>query len=252
MKHQIHTFSKDVKERLGFYVYLLLDPETRMPFYIGKGKGDRIFHHLKDQNAESEKVQKIDELRKLGKEPILEILKWGLNEEEALLVESTAIDLLGIEALTNSQRGHGCRHGSRTHVNELELELCDSSGDVQFHEPGILIRISKLWRYDMTPIEIYDSTRSCWVLSKARAEQAKHAYAVYDGKIREVYQINAWMPGGSTMVSLERDFQPDPKRLEFVGVIAPETVRKKYVGKDVSALFPPGAANPVQYVGFES
>lgn len=250
MKHQIHAFSKDVKERLGFYVYLLLDPETRMPFYIGKGKGDRIFHHLKDQNAESEKVQRIDELRKLGKEPILDILKWGLSEDEALLVESTAIDLLGIGALTNNQRGHGCRHGLRTHVNDLELELCDTAGNVQFTEPGILIRISKLWRYDMTPIEIYDSTRSCWVLSKTKAEQARFAFAVYDLKIREVYQIHSWLPGGSTMISYDRPEQPDPKRLEFVGVIAPDNIRKKYVGKDVSAYFPKGAANPIQYVGF--
>lgn len=111
MKPKIHAFSKDVKEHLGFYVYLLLDPETRMPFYIEKEKGNRIFHHLKDQNAESEKVQRIDELRKLGKEPILDILKWGMSEEETRLVESTAIDLLGFGALTNNQRGDGCRHG---------------------------------------------------------------------------------------------------------------------------------------------
>lgn len=251
MKPQIHSFSKDVKESLGYYVYLLLDPDTRKPFYIGKGKGDRIFHHLKDQNTESEKVQKVDELRKLGKEPILEILKWGLTEDEALLVESTAIDLLGIDALTNNQRGHGSRHGSRTHVNDLELELSDSSGNVQFNEPGILIRISKLWRYDMTPIEVYDSTRSCWVLSRTKASQAKYAFAVYDYRIREVYQIHSWLPGGSTMISYDRPEQPDPKRLEFVGVLAAENIRKKYIGKDVSKIFPKGAANPIQYVGFE-
>ncbi|MEI6606718.1 MAG: hypothetical protein WCP35_15525 [Verrucomicrobiota bacterium] len=246
--HQIHSFSKDVKEQLGYYVYLLLDPDTRQPFYIGKGKGDRIFHHLKDQSSKSEKVQKIDDLRKLGKEPILEILKWGLNEHESLLVESTAIDLLGIDALTNNQRGHGSRHGARSHVNDLELEFSGTARDVHFDEPGILIRISKLWRYGMTDMELYDSTRSYWRLTMVNAERAKYAYAVFDGKIREVYQISAWLPGGSTMICVEHESSPDA-RLEFVGVIASEMIRKKYLGKDVSSFFSKGAANPCQYVG---
>ena len=112
-----------------------------------------------------------------------------------------------------------------------------------------MIRISKLWRYGMTDMELYDSTRSCWKLNKTNAEQAKYAYAVYDGKIREVYQISAWLPGGSTMICVERESLPDAERFEFVGVLASEAIRIKYIGKDVASFFPKGAANPFQYVG---
>ena len=30
-----------------FYVYLYLDPENLDPFYVGKGKGKRVWDHLK-------------------------------------------------------------------------------------------------------------------------------------------------------------------------------------------------------------
>jgi len=36
----------EVAERLGpFYVYLLVDPRTDRPFYVGKGTGQRLLAH---------------------------------------------------------------------------------------------------------------------------------------------------------------------------------------------------------------
>lgn len=248
MNSSIHSFSQDVINKLGYYVYLLLDPDSKEPFYIGKGKANRIFHHLKDSNLNSEKVQKISELHEIGKEPILEILKYGLTEEQALLVESTAIDLIGIEKITNIQKGHGSKNGSRRNVKDLAIELAGDPDNVQFTEPGLLIKISRRWSYSMSAIELYDSTRSCWVLSKDRVDNVKFAYAVYDSIIREVYEVRAWLPAGSSMVSYERD-PVNTDRLEFVGIVAEEEFRKKYLGKNVGPFFPKGAANPVQYVG---
>ena len=37
-------FRQKVKEALGYYVYALVDPRDWKIFYIGKGKGNRIFH----------------------------------------------------------------------------------------------------------------------------------------------------------------------------------------------------------------
>ena len=48
-------FTSKVKEKLKHYVYLYLDPRTNVPFYVGKGTGNRCFAHLKD-GAESGKA----------------------------------------------------------------------------------------------------------------------------------------------------------------------------------------------------
>jgi len=46
-------FSPAVVEALGYYVYLLKDPETDKVFYVGKGTGNRIFQHLKEAAVSS-------------------------------------------------------------------------------------------------------------------------------------------------------------------------------------------------------
>lgn len=48
-------FSHKAIDNLGYYVYIYSDPDTKVPFYIGKGKGNRCFNHLFLDN-DSEKV----------------------------------------------------------------------------------------------------------------------------------------------------------------------------------------------------
>ena len=43
-KH-LDGFSPYVQERLGYYVYLLSEPPDGRIFYVGKGKGNRVFSH---------------------------------------------------------------------------------------------------------------------------------------------------------------------------------------------------------------
>ena len=40
----------------------------------------------------------------------------------------------------------------------------------------------------------------------------------------------------------------DVGRYEFVGNIAPNVIREKYVGKMVTDLFPQGNQNPIKYI----
>ena len=65
----ITSFSPKTIEELGYYVYVYSDPDTHKPFYVGKGKGNRVFDHLSYDN-DSQKVEYIQNLLKAGKEPL--------------------------------------------------------------------------------------------------------------------------------------------------------------------------------------
>jgi hypothetical protein len=233
-------------EALGYYVYLYVDPESGAVFYVGKGQGNRAFSHLADRK-ETAKARRIARIRRRGQEPRVEILKYGLSEKEALLVESTAIDLLDIRKLTNVMRGHGSRHGSRGSADDIAARLC--AQPVTVTEPAMLINIRKAFRYGLTVQELYDYTRSAWKLGKRR-NGVRYALSVYQGIVREVYLVAGWVRGGGTMRSVsadgrQREFRD---RWEFVGKVAEDAVRRKYVGKSVVHYLPAGAQNPVRYV----
>lgn len=244
-------FSKKTLENLGYYVYVYSDPDTKKPFYIGKGKGNRCFAHLYD-NKESEKVAKIQELIQAKKEPIIEVLVHGVDEETALKVEAAAIDLIGVENLTNVQKGHHSSVYGRIDVDELNRRY-----DIEFlteddiTENVIMIRINQAYHYGMTPFEIYDNTRCCWKVNKKQADKVDYALSVYDGMVIEVFKIVQWLPAHSTLKdgsTLDPRPDKDVGRYEFVGNIADEVIRNKYLGKMVTGLFPHGNQNPIKYV----
>lgn len=84
-----------------YYVYQYLDPETNKPFYIGKGKDNRMFHHLSEtlENTDNrKKFFKIQSLRNKGLEPIIEVIVDNIiNEDEAYKIEDEYILRYGRE-----------------------------------------------------------------------------------------------------------------------------------------------------------
>jgi hypothetical protein len=99
----------------------------------------------------------------------------------------------------------------------------------------------------MTPSELYDATRTSWKVGPKR-ERARYAFAVFEGIVREVYEITNWLPAGSTFNSRNPRGVRAKDRWEFVGRLAPERVRQRYMNRDVSAYFKQGAQNPISYV----
>jgi hypothetical protein len=81
---------RQVAERLGNYVYVLVDPRDSMPFYIGKGIGARMLQHGIDaahlsapedeESADaSRKITCIRSIRFAGFEPVVWVLRYGLS-----------------------------------------------------------------------------------------------------------------------------------------------------------------------------
>jgi hypothetical protein len=118
----------------------------------------------------------------------------------------------------------------------------------KIREPAILIRINKLYRYGMTQADLYDATRSAWRVGERR-DDARYAFSVFEGVVREVYRITHWLPAGSTFNSrfAGRGLR-EPDRSEFVGTIAEDSIRRRYINRYVGHLFTQGAQNPISYV----
>jgi len=90
-------------------------------------------------------------------------------------------------------------------------------------------------------------------VNEDRAKQVEYAFAIYEGLVLEVYKIAGWFPAHSTYNSIpvsediiKNDI--DGKRFEFVGQVADESIRKKYVGKSVTSFYKRGEQNPIKYI----
>lgn len=95
----------------NFYVYVYLDPRKtgnfnyqsfsflNEPFYVGKGVGDRLNHHIKKQRKNDKNIiknSKIKHILEEGYEPIIIKIYEDLSEEKAFLLEKKAIEEIGI------------------------------------------------------------------------------------------------------------------------------------------------------------
>lgn len=84
-----------------YYVYKLIDPRTKRPFYIGKGKGSRKTDHFTEARRAPDKwtnVKKCKHIRSLwdrGLAPDVVVEAQHLSEQEALDLELELIELYG-------------------------------------------------------------------------------------------------------------------------------------------------------------
>jgi uncharacterized protein len=236
--------SPSVAGKLGYYIYLYINPFDNSIFYVGKGKGSRVLAHLSEE-SESRKVQTIRDIRSRGGEPRIEILVHGLQDElTALRIEAAVIDLLGIGSLTNQVRGWESRIVGRMDLKQL-VALYDAQPAI-IDVPAILIRINRLYRYGMSELELYEATRGIWKVNPQR-RRPQFAFSVYKGVVLEVYRIKEWHRAGTTTYETRTGLNL-PDRWEFVGSIAEEAIRAKYVDKSVTSYFSDHSQNPVQYV----
>lgn len=251
----IKEFPLSVIEKLEYYVYLLIDPETNQVFYVGKGTGNRIFAHINAALADAgagEKLDKIRDLRSRGIEVRHVIHRHGLTEKEAFEIEAALIDFIGISGLTNQVQGvHSDDRGQMT-VAEIIAKYEAPLAEIK--EPVILITLNRLYRRGMSSHELYEITRGKWVIG-ARRNKAKYAFAVYKGIVREVYEIERWLPIRLDDKEALRKWLPvEEKDAEvklknrwlFEGKIARDL--QHYVGNSTENYAVVGAQNPIRYV----
>lgn len=90
-------FSEPLTSSKLYYNYVLINPETRLPFYIGKGKHNRCLSHFKpsELNKESHKSNTIKKITNSGKAVVIDIVYYSEDESSCLRMEEFLIESYG-------------------------------------------------------------------------------------------------------------------------------------------------------------
>ncbi len=204
-----NRFSEATINALKYYVYALVDPIDKRIFYVGKGCGNRVFQHAADAVKDTDGSLKLDTIRRIhnsGNHVEYYIIRHGLTEESAFLVESAIIDLLTYPVfnkknlLTNLVAGHHQWDEGIKSVAELScLYDCQKLVVARNHR---LLLVSLNRSYDQHRAggvyarpNIYECARKYWYLDKKRADMADYVLGVYKGVVRVVIKpTSKWLP----------------------------------------------------------
>ena len=268
-----YSLRPETIEKLKHYVYLLRDPKKNVVFYVGKGKGGRCLQHLKeaeDNPSQNNKIKEINNLLKKYKKVKIDILRHGLSEEDALKIESSVIDTLGLENLKNENRGHGAgimdleELELKYEAEELKKEDIKEKIMICIVKPSWYNRKKKLYaeKPELTKKFLDDYKGFAWRVDLERANKCKYVFDVSSRLIREIYEVKEWKKMNKEIYEGEMkeyvdhgflgergDWKNVRKRKYFEGKVAPKEIRKKYLHKRVpSHILAEKQQNPIKYV----
>jgi len=248
MTMQPNKFPPEVIDRLKWYVYRLVDPRNGETFYVGKGKGDRVFQHAKgvlsvsdDEDATDLKSQRIKDIGAAGLEVAHVIHRHGIDSEDvAFQIEGALLD--AYPGLTNQVAGRGSGDYGVRHAMEIIAEY--KAEPFEAREPLILINIGK--SYDEEDKSIYEAVRGCWVINSDRARKHNLVLAHRRGIVVGAFRPIDWLP--STTANFPWHIGGE-NRWGFVGEPADEETARLYLRKRVPEAYrAKGAANPVRFI----
>lgn len=236
--NEINEFPAGVSEKIGNYIYRLIDPRNGETFYIGKGKGNRVFAHANgntnrlsddEDDSTSLKLSRITEIKSAGLDVLHIIHRHDIPDAAVYEVEAALIDVFS--GLTNIQGGHGSSSKGPMNVIEIVDKYALPEIDVEPTEKLVLININRL--EDRSDEEaIYQQTRLAWRISKSKAEAAEYVLAVVKGVVVGAFVAERWLD--ATHANFPDHIPVDgemPERKGFIGVRAPEEIWSKFVGK---------------------
>lgn len=244
------NFPNEITDKLGFYVYRLVDPRNGQTFYVGKGTGNRVFQHSQAAQSSLEfddepvplKLQTIREIKLEGLEPLHIIHRHGLNEKEAFLAEAVLID--AYPGLANEVIGHGSADYGPASAKQL-IARYQAKEMVIPEDVKIMVINIRLSYLDSE--SIYQAVRCAWRISINRASRADLVLAMIQGVCRGVFKPTEWVIADKKAFPFLEFSRPD--RIGFHGVEASDDVKKAYLMKrlPIHMQRKKGMASPVLY-----
>jgi hypothetical protein len=247
-------FSDAVTKMLGNYVYRLVDPRNAETFYVGKGVKNRVFDHVScalkyedDQDEVSEKIARIQEIKKSGLEVHYIIHRHDIPDSAIYEVEAALID--AFPGMTNIQSGHGS--GARGPMTEKELnDKYDLPAIFDFPtEKLVLININRVSNiYDKS--EVLRQTQVAWKISE-KANKADYVLSVFRGIVVGAFVSTKWKPATHEnfpeLIPVGMDIAG---RKGFIGTFASNDIWDKFVGERGKRVVIDGMKhiqNPIRY-----
>lgn len=236
----IDSFPPEVVDKLQHYVYRLIDPRNGETFYIGKGKGNRVFAHARGDieiDSLSEKMTRIRAIQIAGFNVAHVIHRHGLSEKTSLEVEAALID--AYPGITNIMDGHGNTDFGAMHSSEIIKKY--SAEIAEFKHKALLISVNR----SALDSSLYEATRYAWRLNKNKASQAEVILASVQGLIVGAFIAEKWLEAQTVNFPGRESVEG---RYGFIGSEASIELQRLYVGKRMPDEFrKKGASNPIKY-----
>lgn len=158
------AFAHTAESEKKWYVYLLCDPDTQQPFYVGKGTGDRIDQHEKDLDEKflgnPAKKWIIRNILAQGKQILKQKVAKFNSEQEAYAHERELIALYG-PCLTNIMPGY---EGFRENTERLEKKMQNIQNTVPLEQEMITFQGKPLAIVRLPDSKVYAILR--WICEK--------------------------------------------------------------------------------------
>ena len=245
-------FDEKTIQELENYVYMLVDPADKKPFYIGKGEGNRVFYHinctLTDSEEDDLKFSKIEEISQRGETVQHVMVRHGLTKNEAFQIEAALIDSFSFCEciLTNKTTGYKSIEKGLMTTEEIK-RLYNAQPLKEIGNDCVFININRKYERGKGGQSIYKATKETWTIDKKRLPHLKYVLSEYKGLIVEVFEVDEWY-------RKERDYDPEAKKYGqkriaygFNGKVAPEEIRKKYLNKSIAHAKKGGSSFPIRY-----
>lgn len=246
----MEAFSPAVSEKIGNYVYRLIDPRNGQTFYVGKGQGNRVFDHARGNGPESNSIETDDsdqqplklnvirEIRNAQLEVIHVIHRHAIPADAVRHVEAALIDAYA--GLSNIQGGYQSNSVGPMNVSQIEDFYALPILPTDISEKLILININGIADWSNAQ-SILARVSGNWRLNVARASKADYILAIRSGVCIGVFIADSWHPYENLN---------EPNRHYFKGTVAEPNTWERFVGsrgKRIADEEMKHIQNPIRY-----